>query len=329
MAGGDVHELLEQLAVAGRAPRGDAPPGDALFRIGDDQIFVDGDDVTEAVADGAGAGGVVEGEEPGLRFGKDNAAARAFIAFREGLRGALREMEVEVAFAHLESEVGRIGDAVARLRRCDQPVDDDVDLLSFRGGVVERNGLSLLEIAMVAFEAQGFETGGIRGMGESDDTAGARRQPPHMLHDIADLFPPHGFTAGGAEGVADAGIEQPQIVMDFGGSADGGAGALAGVFLLDGDSGRDAVDLVDVRAVHPLQKLAGIGGKRLDIPALSFGVEGIEGQARFTRTRNSGDHHQLVAGDGHGNIFQIMGARPDNLDGVGHGLLEPRARPKE
>ena len=59
-----------------------------------------------------------------------------------------------------------------------------------------------------------------------------------------------GAVAVGAVGLADAGVEKAEVVVDLGDGADGGAGTAAGGFLFDGDGGGEAVDGVDVGALH-------------------------------------------------------------------------------
>ena len=74
-------------------------------------------------------------------------------------------------------------------------------------------------------------------------------------------------------------------------------GIARGVFLPDGDGGRDAVDLVDVGLFHALQELAGVGGERFDVAPLAFGVDGVEGERGFAGARDTGDDGELVVGD--------------------------------
>ncbi len=59
-----------------------------------------------------------------------------------------------------------------------------------------------------------------------------------------------GTAAVGAVGLADGGVEEAKIVVDLGDGADGAARAAAGGLLLDGDGGGEAVDGVDVGALH-------------------------------------------------------------------------------
>ena len=53
--------------------------------------------------------------------------------------------------------------------------------------------------------------------------------------------------------------QQAQIVIDFRDSTHGRAGILAGGLLLDGDRGREALDMVDIGLLHQFQELARIG----------------------------------------------------------------------
>src|SRR5690606_32713554 len=71
----------------------------------------------------------------------------------------------------------------------------------------------------------------------------------------------------------DAGPEQPQVIVNLGGGADGRAGIADAVLLTDGDGRRNAVDTVDVRLLHALEELARVGRQRLDVPPLPLGVD--------------------------------------------------------
>ncbi|CAB4942539.1 unannotated protein [freshwater metagenome] len=77
---------------------------------------------------------------------------------------------------------------------------------------------------------------------------------------------------------ADARIEQSEVVVDLGDRSDGGTGVAGGRLLIDRDRGRKALDEIDIGLVHLAKELAGIGRKRLDVAALTFGVNRVEGQ---------------------------------------------------
>ena len=75
----------------------------------------------------------------------------------------------------------------------------------------------------------------------------------------------------------DPGIEQAQVIVDFRNRANGRAGVLRRGFLFYGDGRTQAFDTFDIRLVHLLQKLPGIGRKALNVTTLSLGIDGIKG----------------------------------------------------
>ena len=115
-----------------------------------------------------------------------------------------------------------------------------------------------------------------------------------------------GLPAMGAVGPADAGVEQAQVVVDFRGGGHRGAGRAAGVLLVDGDGGGQAVDAVHAGLVHPPQETAGIGGKRFHVARLALGEDGVEGQRGLAGTGHAGDHGQAVGGNGHVDMLEVV-----------------------
>ena len=81
-----------------------------------------------------------------------------------------------------------------------------------------------------------------------------------------------------AEQARDMRPEQFHVIANLGHGADGGARALDGVALLDGDGGGDALDAIHLGFVHPVEELAGVGREGFDVTPLAFGEEGIEGE---------------------------------------------------
>jgi hypothetical protein len=77
---------------------------------------------------------------------------------------------------------------------------------------------------------------------------------------------------------ADGSIQHAQVVVNFRDGPNGGARTAVGGLLLDGNGGAEAIDGIDVGPFHLVQKLPGIGGKRLHVAPLPFGVNGIESQ---------------------------------------------------
>jgi hypothetical protein len=58
---------------------------------------------------------------------------------------------------------------------------------------------------------------------------------------------------------------------------------MASCFLLDGDRRGQPIDRVNVRLFHQAKELTGVRRQRLDVAALAFGVDRIEGERRFAR----------------------------------------------
>ena len=109
--------------------------------------------------------------------------------------------------------------------------------------------------------------------------------------------------------LAHARPQQAQVVVDLGDGAHAGARIAGSGPLPDGDGRRQPVDGIHVGLAPLLEELAGIGRQRLDVAALAFGVDGVEGQRGLARAGQAGDDHQLVARDLHVDILQVVLAR--------------------
>jgi hypothetical protein len=94
--------------------------------------------------------------------------------------------------------------------------------------------------------------------------------------------------------MTDAGEQQTQVVVDLGDRADRGSGVARRRLLVDGDRRRQTLDELDVGLVHLAEELAGIRGERLDVAALTLGVDRVERQARLARTGQPGEDDELV-----------------------------------
>src|SRR5258705_6068849 len=78
--------------------------------------------------------------------------------------------------------------------------------------------------------------------------------------------------------LADLGIEQAQIMINLGNRRDRRFFAALAEPLFDGDGRRDAGDVVDVGPRHHFEKLARVSRQTVDVAALSFGIDDIEGK---------------------------------------------------
>jgi hypothetical protein len=147
---------------------------------------------------------------------------------------------------------------------------------------------------------------------------GALGQLEHPVDDLLGGLAGHGPAAGGAVRVADAGVEQPQVVVDLGDGADGRTRVAGGRLLVDGDGRRQPLDEVDVGLVHLAQELPGVGREGLDVAALALGVDRVEGQGRLARAREAGEDDQLVPGQVEGDVPQVVLAGAANDETIGH-----------
>ncbi len=73
-------------------------------------------------------------------------------------------------------------------------------------------------------------------------------------------------------------------------------------------------DGVHIGPLDLVEELARVGGKRLDIAALAFGVDGVKGERAFARAGESGDDGERVAGNAHVDVAQVVLARPAHRD---------------
>ena len=113
---------------------------------------------------------------------------------------------------------------------------------------------------------------------------------------------------------AAAGVEEAEVVVDFGGGGYGGAG-VAGLFLLlDGDGGGEAVHVIDVGFFDALEELAGVGGEGFDVAALAFGVDGVEGERGFAGAGDAADDGEGVVGDVDVDALEVVGAGSADCD---------------
>ena len=126
----------------------------------------------------------------------------------------------------------------------------------------------------------------------------------------------HLLPRDGREGVARAGEQQFQIVVDLGRRADGRAGVARIDLLLDGDGRGNPLDDVDIRLVDLSEELPGIGREALHVAALPFGKDRVEGQGRFSGSRQTGDDDQFFVRDLERDVAQVVDPRPLDIYAV-------------
>ncbi len=122
----------------------------------------------------------------------------------------------------------------------------------------------------------------------------------------------HLLARGGRVGARGARIEQAQKVVDLGHGAHRRTRVLVGGLLLYGHHGAKPRYLVDIGALHSPDELPRVGRQRLHIASLPLGIDRVECQRRFARTRKAGYHDQLVARYFEIDVFEVVHPRAEN-----------------
>ncbi len=151
-----------------------------------------------------------------------------------------------------------------------------------------------------------------------DHDALAFGQRQDLLQDLFGRLARNLDAAGGAVRYADGGVEDAQIIVDFGDGADRGARAAVGGLLFDGDGGAQTVDGIHFGAFHLIEELARVGRERFHVAALALGVDGVEGERGFAGAAQARDHREGVARDFDVDIFEIVLASAVHGDALKH-----------
>ena len=196
------------------------------------------------------------------------------------------------ALGQAQGRLEGVGEAALDALALDQAVDDDLDGVLFIAGELDDLG-ELVDLAVDASPgvALGGEVGQHRrvvALAAPDHRrqhleAGALGELEDAVDDLLGRLAGDDRAVVRAVGHADAGEEQPQVVVDLGDGSHRGTGVARGALLVDGDGGREALDEVHVGLVHLPQELPRVGRERLDVAALAFGVDGVESQGRLAR----------------------------------------------
>ena len=329
-----VEQLEEVVGDVGAAPRLDGALAEGRAGVGHDQLGVDLHPGAEAVARGAGAERRVEGERPRLEVvGLDGVLVGAGHLLGELQLAALvlgrqvDEVEDHQPAGQPERGLHRVGEPALGRRLDREPVDDDLDgvllLLVERGRLVQGVGLAVDPGAGEPLRLELAEELDVLPLAAADDRgehleAAALLEREHPVDDLLRGLPLDRRAAGRAVRTAGAGVEQPEVVVDLGDRAHGGAGVLGGGLLVDRDRGREPLDEVDVGLVHLAEELARVGRERLDVAALALGEDGVERQGRLPGAGQPREHDEGVPRQVEGDVLQIVltGTPDDEL--IGH-----------
>ena len=94
----------------------------------------------------------------------------------------------------------------------------------------------------------------------------------------------NGLAAHAAVTLADAGKQHAEVIIDFRGRGHGTSRIVSAGPLFDGDGGCQPFDAVQIGFGHLFEELASVCRQGLDVFALTFGIDGIEGQRAFARS---------------------------------------------
>ena len=270
---------------------------------------------------GVAAGGPVVAAGPVAAAGPATAAVAAAAASPVLTVGVVHRGDDGAALGERESGLERFGKAQRQVLPNPEAIDHHLDrmlpLRIERGRLVQFVQHAVDPGPHEPLRPQALDDPRVLALALADDrgeqhealTVRARHDRIHHLGDGLG-FEHHPVLR--AARLPDTGEEQPQVVVDLGDGADGGARVVRGRFLLDRDRGRQPLDMLDVRLLHHREELARVGRKRFDVAPLPLGVDGVERERRLARSREPGDHHQPVAGDVDVDAFQVV--RPGATD---------------
>ena len=353
-------ERLQRLDVIGRGrfrPRRDRAAAQGPVLVGNDEIGVDVLLDAEPAAGRTGAERIVEREQPRLDLGNGEARHRAgeflredqalgpalvvdlcrFLSGRRILRrgaGRVRELDHRQTVGEPQRRLERFREPRRDIGPHHQAVHHHVEVVLEL--LVERRGVGdLVELAvdLHPLEAALHVVGELLAVlalaaahhGREQIEPGALGQRHHPVDHLRNGLAFDRQPGRRRIGHAHARPQQPHVVVDLGDGADGRTRVARGGLLLDRDGRGEAVDLVDVRLLHHLQELAGVGGERFHVAALALGIDRVEGERGFARARKPGEHHQLVARDFEIDVLEIVFAGAADRDHAG-AVGDPRRR---
>ena len=197
------------------------------------------------------------------------------------------ELDLRHSLAETQRRLDRVGEPAGDAVLADEAVDHDLDPVLFVAtelqvcatGQLVRNAVDahprvalarhLVEEGLVLPLAAAHERG-------QDGKARAIGQVEHAVDDLLRALPADRLAAVRAVRLADAGIEEPQVVVDLGDGSHRRAGIARGRLLIDRYRRREPLDEIDVGLVHLPEELPCVRRERLHVAALALGVDRVE-----------------------------------------------------
>jgi hypothetical protein len=333
-------ELLERLlpgrCVPARQRQNGFPQGSAqgfecrgeriaerLLGVGDEELGFEAQEASDAAAIFARPLPAVEREQTGIEGLVTDAATSTVEPLAEDPVLGVLLVAADDQGAAAEAQGG--GDEVRETRRRlavdGERSEDDVDVVL----AVARQGRSRLQRADGAVDAGPREAelayrpeqirvdalASAHGGGKKGHAL-ATKLPPDPGDDLLPRLGTERPSAVGAMLHPDLGVQQTQVVVDLGDRRHRGFLAAAAQPLLDGDGRRQAGEVVDRGAGHHLDELAGVRRQGVEVAALAFGVQDVEGESRLPRTAQPGDDDEVVAREFQAHVAEIVLVGPDD-----------------
>ena len=303
----------------------DRPLIDRSGLVRDDQCRIKFHLVAQSGAVRAGAEWVVEGKaarfnlrnaDTAVRAGKILAEFEDFPADDRRLRETVRQLQrIFQRIVQTPLDAGLYHNAV------DDNPDGMLDILVEPDLLIEAVLISVHEHAHVACTAGALKDLLVHALPPADHRRDDLELRPllerhdlvhHLIHRLLRDDAP----AVRAVRNADAGIEQPEMIIDLRHGADRGTRVPVCRFLIDRYSRGEAGYIVDIRLLHLPQELPRVGGQRLHVAALPLGINGIESQRTLSGAGQPGHDHQLIARDIEADILEIMLPCPADADDI-------------
>ncbi len=293
------------------------PVGDDLGRI--EIVFR-----AETVARRARAVGRIEAERARLELRNGDAAIGAGELFGKSVLFAADDGHSDEAAGQFERGGDGLFEARGDARLDEQAVNDDFD------GVVlalvdDRKFIKLVKLAVdahadVTVLREFFELFSKTALSPADDgredhNAVVRFANLTVQDGLNNLFaglPRDGLAAIRAVRNSDGGVDHTKVIVNFRDGADSRARRARSGFLFDGDRRRKPFDNVHFGPLHLVEELTRVGGERLDVAALAFGIDSVESERGLARAGEAGDDREAVPGNFDADVFQVVLARAPN-----------------
>ena len=340
------HPLIH-LAIRRRPPRRDQPVAHRQILIRNHLVEIELNRAPEAFAFGTRANRAVRRKQRGGRLGERHRASRTVEAPIEIDRAdamriaviALDPHSPRSSRAEVECLLQRLAHALALVviftAAADRdPIDDDHHCIvsravrRWRGAVLRlgrnraRGELRRLGDRVVGVQAMVPVLNQVAGRVGNRARARVERREHHVQPRRREDLRARALDRVAADFAAalrthrapDRRKQQPQIVADFRDGADRRSRILDCVLLAQRERRRYLRNRIDVRPLHPLEEQPRVSRQALHVAPLTLGINGVEHQARFARSRHSRHDGQPLARNFERNISQVVSARAPDTD---------------